>query len=108
MTTIENYLIPMPNGETATVKPEDYEALVAKSSLTVFSLTSVGAAGQLLAHVIPSQTRTLRELARLVHSNPEIEPSSAERRAIVALVAAGLVEQIGRTAQARYRLPSAV
>ena len=107
MSTTENYLIPMPSGQTAKISREHYDALIGKSHLTVYSLTTVGAAAQILAHVVREEDRSLRDLVRLVHGDPEIEPSAAERRAIVALAEAKLVERIGNTASVRFRLPAA-
>lgn len=108
MPATEIFMIPMPNGETATLSREHYETLVGGDHLTAYSLTTVGAAAQILSQVITDATRSLREIVRLIHEDPEVEPSASERRAIVALVAAALVEQVGKTSTARYRLAPAL
>ena len=104
MTTTERYRFPAPSGRIAELTECQYAALIGDGGLTPSMLLRIAGAAVLLASMSEDEPRTLRQIVTAVHGAGVIGPTNMERRAMVALVDAGLVLQIGSSTQTRYRL----
>ncbi|ROP74413.1 hypothetical protein [Curtobacterium sp. PhB115] len=102
MTTPTAFRFPAPSGRIAELTEDQYAALVGDGGLSRSMLLRIAGAAVLLAHMSEEKPRTLRQIAAAVHGVDEIAPTNMEHRAMVALVAAGLVLRVGSSNQTRY------
>lgn len=65
-------------------------------------LVRIAGAALLLDQTDTEDGHTLKQLVQKLHDDPEAGPTNMERRAMVALVDAGLVELEGRANRSRY------
>lgn len=103
MLSTESYIIPTPTGVPARLPRSRYLELTKPGGISPYGYATLAAAALILEKITP-EPQGLRQIVRAIHSDAEAEPMIAERRAIVALVEAGLVRRVGRTSQARYCL----
>jgi hypothetical protein len=107
-TTATSYAFPTEGGEAVEISRADYDALLRDGHLTKRMTSTITAAAQILSVFVDDQPRTFRQIVEGIFDSPDALGSSALRRAMTALVDAGLLIQTGRTSQARYRLASAL
>jgi hypothetical protein len=108
MTTETTYRFPAPSGKIAVLTGEQYAALVGDGGLTPSMMHRIAGAAQLMEHMSKDEALSLRQIAASFHGVEEIAPTNMEHRAMVALVASGLVLQVGTSNQTRYQLAGGV
>lgn len=108
MTTETTYRFPAPSGKIAVLTEEQYAALVGDGGLTPSMLLRIAGAAQLMDHMSRDEARSLRQIAASLRGVDDIAPTNMEHRAMVALVASGLVLQVGTSNQTRYQLAGGV
>lgn len=106
MSDKQSYRFPAPSGAVVELTTRQYELLVDKNKggLTPHMLHRLARAAELLAVLDEHDGRTLRQLVASIHGEPDAVPINMERRAMVALVTAGLANLTGKAGQARYTL----
>ncbi|WAC53238.1 hypothetical protein [Frigoribacterium sp. SL97] len=106
MRTMPNsYILPTDDGQAVEISRTDYDALLGDGGLTQRRMSTITAAARILSVFVDDEPRKFQQIVEGIYGSPEALGTSALRRGITALVDAGLLEQIGRTSTARYRLP---
>lgn len=102
MNTDDTYRFPAPRGGVAELTADQYDKLTGPGGLTASMLLRIAGAALLLDNIDPEEGRSLKKIVERLHDDTEIWPTNMERRAMVALVRAGLVEVLGQGNQTCY------
>jgi hypothetical protein len=104
MTTNSDVLIFPTKPTDAVMRRGDYDRLIDSGAVSAREHSTIQAAAQILQVFTDRKLRTNRQVLKAIFSNPDAEGTSALRNGLTALVTAGLLDQVGVTSQARYRL----
>lgn len=100
-----NFVLPTPRGGETGLTREQYRYLIEDGGLTARQLSTLTAAAQILDHVSVDEPLSFAQIVGRIQEDPDAVPSSTDRRALDALLAAQLISRRGGGWMTRYVSP---